>query len=75
MKNRTEGKVQVERQVRRAIERLEQIANYPLEGHGRRTDEGYPSEVIYDQFAYERIVDTYRDAIRDIANELKVLIA
>ena len=61
--------------VRQAIEKLEMIAAYPPEGHRRRTEDGYPAEIVYDDFAYKRIVDTYREAIRDIATELKALVA
>lgn len=47
------------------IERLEvgllKIATYPLDS-GRCTDDGYPSEVVYDEYAYKRMVDSYRKA-------------
>jgi len=43
---------------------LEAIRDYPEEGHPRRTDDGYPVEVAFDEFAYKRIVDTYRDVAR-----------
>ncbi len=39
---------------------LEAIRDYPQEG-GRRTDDGYPSEVLYDEFAYRRMVNGYRE--------------
>ncbi len=40
---------------------LEAIRDYPLPD-GRRTDDGYPAEVIYDEYAYRRMVDSYRAA-------------
>ena len=61
--------------VRQAVEKLEMIAGYPPEGHNRRTEDGYPAEFVYDDFAYKRMVNTYRDAIRDVAEELKALVA
>ena len=39
------------------------MAAYPEEGHDRRSEDGYPSEVEYDEFAYKRMVDSFRDAI------------
>lgn len=39
------------------------IAAYPPEGHDRRDDDGYPVEFTYDEFAYRRIVDVFRDAV------------
>lgn len=45
-------------------EALEFIRDYPPKGASRRTDDGYPAEVIYDEYAYQRMVDSYRDAAR-----------
>ncbi len=45
----------------RMKEALEAIRDYPQEG-GRRTEDGYPDEVIYDEFAYRRMVNSYRSA-------------
>ncbi len=45
----------------RMKEALEAIRDYPQEG-GRRTEDGYPSEVVYDEFAYRRMVNSYRAA-------------
>ena len=44
---------------RDSIEALTIIATYPPVG-GRRTEDGYPSEVVYDEYAYKRIIDSYR---------------
>jgi hypothetical protein len=33
--------------------------------YGTDTESGYPEEICYDQFAYKRIVDSYRDAARN----------
>jgi len=56
--------VAVER-VKGLEEGLTWIRDYPY-GKGRVTKEGYPSEIVYDQFAYERIVDSYRDQAKDL---------
>lgn len=45
-------------------EALEAIRDYPRKGEPRRTKDGYPAEVCYDEFAYKRIVDSYRDIAR-----------
>ena len=42
-------------------EALEAIRDYPPES-GRRTKDGYPDEIIYDEFAYRRMVNSYREA-------------
>ena len=44
---------------------LESIASYPKEGQSRRTEDGYPEELAYDEFAYKRMVDTYRACAND----------
>ncbi|MGB3833748.1 MAG: hypothetical protein WA975_18005 [Mesorhizobium sp.] len=43
---------------------LERIRDYPEAGNSRRDDGGYPSEVIYDEFAYRRLVESYRECAR-----------
>jgi len=45
-------------------EALQAIIDYPQESEPRRDEKGYPTEVVYDDFAYKRIVDSYRDALR-----------
>ena len=40
---------------------LEAIRDYPGKG-GRRTEDGYPGEIVYDEFAYRRMVNSYRAA-------------
>ena len=42
-------------------ERLEAIRTYGKEGPTSSGD-GYPLEIAYDEFAYRRMVDSYRDA-------------
>lgn len=44
---------------------LEAIRDYPKEDNPRRDNEGYPLEVVYDEFAYKRMVDNYRSAARE----------
>jgi len=46
------------------VEALEAIRDYPKEDDPRRTEDGYPSEVCYDEFAYFRIIDSYRKGAR-----------
>lgn len=48
------------------IRGLEWIRDYPTEADGRRDDDGYPLEVVYDEYAYRRIVDTYRESASNI---------
>lgn len=48
----------------RLVEALEGIKNYPPKGADRRTKDGYPEEIIYDEFAYKRIIDSYREGAR-----------
>jgi hypothetical protein len=36
---------------------LDAIRNY-----GSDTNSGYPEEIMYDEFAYRRVVDSYRKA-------------
>ncbi len=48
---------------------LRQIVGYPTGGHCRRTEDGYPVEVDYDEFAYKRMVDSFRDAITRALDE------
>ena len=45
---------------------LTNIIEYPPEGHERRSDDGYPTEVVYDSLAYRRMVTRYRNAIRSV---------
>jgi transketolase C-terminal domain/subunit len=47
----------------RAVVALTTARDYPPSGHPRRTGDGYPAEVVYDEFAYKRVVDTYRSAL------------
>lgn len=41
---------------------LARIRDYPEPGESKGTDDGYPLEVVYDKFAYRRIIDSYRAA-------------
>ena len=40
------------------------ILNYPEEWHSKRTNDGYPSEIVYDELAYKRLVNLYRYAAK-----------
>ena len=45
---------------------LQVLIEWPDENYLHRTDDGYPAEFDYDRFAYQRMVDTYRNAIKSI---------
>lgn len=49
--------------LREVVEVVESIARYPADDPDRATDDGYPAEVVYDEFAYKRMVDSYRGAL------------
>ena len=53
-------------EIRKAVQG---VIDYPDKNHPRRTEAGYPTEMIYDDFAYERMVDSYRDALRTILKD------
>jgi len=46
------------------VEALTKIRDFPPMDYPRRDEDGYPSEIVYDAFAYRRIVDTFRDFAR-----------
>lgn len=52
-------------EIERLSKALETIRDYPPITHARRDDEGYPMEIVYDEFAYKRIVDSYRKFASD----------
>ncbi|MDY6857662.1 MAG: hypothetical protein SWO11_23780, partial [Thermodesulfobacteriota bacterium] len=54
--------------IRKAIKR---VIDYPAEEQDRRDEDGYPTEIVYDEFAYKRMVDSYRDGLRTILDEFK----
>ena len=45
---------------------IESIVAYPPKDSSRRTDDGYPSEISYDEYAYKRMVDSYRSALEEL---------
>lgn len=55
------------------IEHLEKglrvLRDYPPEGSERRTEDGYPAEVVYDEFAYKRMIDSFREGCAAILGE------
>ena len=61
----------MEERIQEAIDIATCAMNYPPVGHPRRTEDGYPTELIYDEFAYNRMVNSYRLAFRDIILLLK----
>lgn len=58
------GKRRTAKQKLRALRKvLRGIVAYPPPGHDRRDEDGYPAEFAYDEFAYRRVVDSFREAI------------
>ena len=53
-----------EAQVKEFRNVLRAIRDYPHKG-GRRTKDGYPTEIVYDEYAYKRMIDSYRDTARE----------
>jgi len=45
---------------------IQSIIDYPPNGSNRRTDDGYPLEVSYDEYAYKRMVDSYRSGLEEL---------
>lgn len=50
---------------------IKQVIAYPPKDHPRRTKNGFPIEFSYDQWAYERMVTSVRDALKKILKEYK----
>jgi len=48
--------------LRQARKYLAFIRDFPSKGYERKTDDGYPSEFMYDEYAYKRMIDSYREA-------------
>ena len=53
------------------IKVLKHIVAYPSKKEPRRTKDGYPSEFAYDEFAYKRMVNSYRDALKQLIKDIK----
>jgi len=57
------------KQMKKAIQK---IIEYPKgKDEDRMTEEGYPSELVYDEWVYNRMVDSYRGALRAILKDFK----
>ena len=52
--------------VKKLEKAIKEVIGYPPKKSDRRTEDGYPVELIYDEFAYKRMVDSYRNALRHI---------
>jgi hypothetical protein len=51
---------------------LREIIAYPKKGvDARRTKDGFPSEIIYDDFAYKRVVRSYRSALKNVLSKYR----
>lgn len=57
------------RRLQKLRKTLRTIVAYPPEGHDLRDKDGYPAEFTYDEFAYKRMVTSFRDAIKDAIDE------
>jgi hypothetical protein len=51
---------------------LNAIINYPTKKQGRRTKDGYPAEIIIDEWAYKRMVDSFRDGLKRLMKDAQV---
>jgi hypothetical protein len=56
---------------KKLVKALRQIIDYPNPGVSRCTEDGYPTEFAYDEFAYRRIIDSYRDALTKAIKDTK----
>lgn len=50
---------------------IRQVISYPPKGHPRRAKNGFPTEFIYDRWAYERMISSIRDGLETILTEFK----
>ena len=50
---------------------IEEIIAYPPKGNPRRTRDGYPAEYAYDEYAYQRMVRSYRIALKNALRDTK----
>ena len=57
--------------IAKLLKEIKEVITFPPKGYARRTKEGYPQEVEYDEFAYQRMVDSYRDALKAILKKYK----
>jgi len=57
------------RRLRTLRKTLREIVAYPPNGHERRTKDGYPDEIAYDEFAYKRIVNFFRNSIKNAIDD------
>ena len=49
---------------------LKDLIAWPPKGYDRRTEDGYPQELIYDDFAYFRMVDFYREHMAEVLSRM-----
>lgn len=45
------------------------VMEYPPVGHPRRDEDGYPTEIACDDYAYRRMIDSIRSALKQILEE------
>lgn len=58
-----------ERRLRKLRKSIKKFIAYPPNGHPRRTNDGYPEEFTYDEYAYKRMVDSFREALTKVLKE------
>ncbi len=49
---------------------LKDLIVWPPKENERRTEDGYPQELIYDDFAYFRMVDFYREHMKAVLKRM-----
>lgn len=54
-------------------EHIKFMIEYPDKSQPRRTHDGYPLELAYDEFAYKRIIDSYRNGLKRLLKKIKEL--
>lgn len=57
---------QINKNYTKAMDHLKYLREFPKPSYERRTEDGYPLEICYDEYAYKRMCDTYRDAIKQV---------
>ena len=57
--------------IKEAIRVLNYAITYPPKDSPRWAEDGFPGEYAYDEFAYKRIVTTYRDAMKGVRKHLR----
>ena len=51
---------------------LRDIISYPKKGDPGGTEDGFPLEIVYNKFAYKRMVISYRDGLRRVLHDYRL---